>query len=345
MQLDRSMLQQAVTQGVLQAEQVTPLWALIEEANAGRPGFRASHLLYYFGGLLAIGAMTLFMNLGWESFGGWGLLTICLGYGVIGLVGTEALLKRQLTIPAGICATFVLVLTPLAIYGLQNGLGVWAGEHEYQDYHRYIDWRWLMMELSTLAVGAILLWRYRLPFLVMPIAVTLWYLSMDLTPFLFGQEDYDWLLRRWVSVYCGLLIMLLGFWVDIRTRHTQDYAFWLYLFGLMAFWGGLSSMSSESEWNKFIYLCINLGLLLIGAILSRRAFAVFAAFGIAGYLGYLAYDVFAQSMLFPFVVTFVGFAIIYLGILWQRHEVMLTQRLRGLLPQALRELIEQRSGF
>ena len=202
-----------------------------------------------------------------------------------------------------------------------------------------------MMELSTLAVGAILLWRYRLPFLVMPIAVTLWYLSMDLTPFLFGQEDYDWLLRRWVSVYCGLLIMLLGFWVDIRTRHTQDYAFWLYLFGLMAFWGGLSSMSSDSEWNKFIYLCINLGLLLVGAILSRRSFAVFAAFGIAGYLGHLAYDVFEESMLFPFAVTFIGFAIIYLGILWQRHEAAVTRRLRGLLPQALRELIEQRSGY
>ncbi len=339
------MLQQAVKAGVLQAEQVAPLWAWLEEANADRPGFHVSHLLYYFGGLLAIGAMSLFMNLGWESFGGWGLLTICLGYGVIGLVVTEVLLKRQLPIPAGICATFVLVLTPLAIYGLQNGLGVWAGEQEYRDYHRYIDWRWLMMELSTLAVGAILLWRYRLPFLVMPIAVTLWYLSMDLTPFLFGQEDYDWLLRRWVSVYCGLLIMLLGFWVDIRTRHTQDYAFWLYLFGLMAFWGGLSSMSSDSEWNKFIYLCINLGLLLVGALLSRRTFAVFAAFGIAGYLGHLAYDVFEESMLFPFAVTFIGFAIIYLGILWQRHEAAVTRRLRGLLPQALRELIEQRSGY
>lgn len=128
----------------------------------------------------------------------------------------------------------------MAIYGLQNGLEVWAGEHEYQDYHRYIDWRWLMMELSTLAVGAILLWRYRLPFLVMPIAVTLWYLSMDLTPFLFGQEDYDWLLRR-QSASTAVCSSCCSPWVDIRTRHTQDYAFWLYLLGLMAFFGAGSA--------------------------------------------------------------------------------------------------------
>src|SRR5690606_29794226 len=31
--------------------------------------FNFVHVLYYFGGLLAIGAMTLFMNLGWELFG------------------------------------------------------------------------------------------------------------------------------------------------------------------------------------------------------------------------------------------------------------------------------------
>ena len=82
-----------------------------------------------------------------------------------------------------------------------------------------------------------MLWRYRLPFLVMPIAVTLWYMSMDLTPYLFGEADATWELRKRVSLWFGLLIVLLAFWVDIRTRHDKDYAFWLYLFGVVAFWG------------------------------------------------------------------------------------------------------------
>ena len=53
MHLDRQLLKQAEQQGLLQAEQVDPLWRFLQQATADRPGFRASHLLYYFGGLLA----------------------------------------------------------------------------------------------------------------------------------------------------------------------------------------------------------------------------------------------------------------------------------------------------
>ena len=78
-------------------------------------------------------------------------------------------------------------LVPLAVYGLQNLLGWWPEGEAARDYHRHIDGRWLMMELATLAAGAVMLWRFRLPFLVMPVAVTLWYLSMDLAPLLAGS--------------------------------------------------------------------------------------------------------------------------------------------------------------
>jgi hypothetical protein len=198
------------------------------------------------------------------------------------------------------------------------------------------------MELATLATGAVMLWRYSLPFLVMPVAVTLWYMSMDLTPFLFGEADTTWTLRKLVSLWFGLLITLLAFWVDVRTRHDKDYAFWLYLFGVIAFWGGLSMMHSDSEINKFIYLCINLIMIAVGATLSRRVFAVFGGLGAAGYLGHLAYDVFKDSTMFPFVLTLIGLGVIYLGIIWQRHEETTSGKLRRLLPQPMRELIEQR---
>ena len=344
MHLDKAMLQLAVREGVLQPDQVAPLWALLEQANAERPGFRASHLLYYFGGLLAIGAMTLFMNLGWERFGGWGLVIISLSYAIPGLLLTNHFMRQRMFIPAGIIATFELALTPLAVYGLQQALGLWADGEAYRDYHRDIDWRWLLMELATLAAGAVLLWRYRLPFLVMPVAVTLWYMSMDLTPFLFGELDYSWELRRWVSLYVGLLMTLLAFWVDIRTRFARDYAFWLYLFGLLAFWGALTCMDSNSELGKALYCLINLGLIVLGAILSRRIFVICGGLGVSFYVGHLAYDLFKDSLLFPFALTLLGFAVIGAGLWWQRHEAHLVQRLRALLPEALRELLEQRQG-
>jgi hypothetical protein len=31
---------------------------------------------------------------------------------------------------------------------------------------------------------------------------------------------------------------LLAFRVDVRSRHSRDYAFCLYLFGVLTFWGG-----------------------------------------------------------------------------------------------------------
>jgi hypothetical protein len=342
MNLKHAQLTAAAAKGLLTAEQAEQLWQFLSEQSLDTPGFNFTHILYYLGGMIAIGAMSLFMTLGWESFGGWGIFFIALAYAGAGLKLADYFLHRkQLLIPAGIVAVFVVVLTPLAVYGLQQGLGWWAEGHAYRDYHVFIDWRWLMMELATLAMGAVLLWRYRLPFLVMPVAVTLWYMSMDLAPFLFDAE-FGWEARKLVSLWFGLLMVLLAFWVDIRARFEKDFAFWLYLFGVLAFWGGLSLMNSDSELGRFMYLCINVALIVVGAVLSRRVFAVFGGLGIASYLGYLAYRVFSDSLLFPFVLTVIGLAIIYLGILWQRHEAKLSAGLRASLPGALRELIEQR---
>jgi len=343
MKLNRDLLTQASHQGIISEEQAQALWAFLNQESQNTPGFRFTHILYYLGGLLAIGAMTLFMTLGWESFGGWGLLFIALAYAVAGLWLTEYLLyNKRLPIPAGITATFVLVLTPLAIYGLQSGLGLWAEGRVYRDLHRIIDWRWMIMELGTLAAGAILLWRYRLPFLVMPIAVTLWYMSMDLVPFLFNELDYNWELRKLTSIWFGLLMTLLAFWIDIRNTSRRDFAFWLYLFGVITFWSGMTLLSSDSELNKFIYFCINVGMILVGAILSRRVFVVFGALGGATYLGHLAYNVFQDSILFPFILTVIGLGIIWLGILWQKHEVRINQRLQSLLPDRFRQLLARR---
>ncbi len=344
MKLNRTLLKDATEQGLLSEQQAEGLWVFLTERAAHAPGLQGTHVLYYLGGLIAIGAMTLFMTLGWERFGGWGILCIALAYAAAGLWLTESLLAHRLPIPAGIAAAFVVALTPLAVYGLQSALGFWADGRVYRDYHRFVDWRWMLMELGTLACGAIMLWRYRLPFLVMPVAITLWYMSMDLAPFLVVENGSVWELSKLVSLYFGLLMVGLAFWVDLRTRYTLDYAFWLYLFGVLAFWGGLSSMSSNSELSKFFYLCINLLLIGIGTLLARRIFVICGGLGAAGYLGHLAHNVFEDSLLFPFALTLLGLGVIYLGILWQRHEARVSARLRGVLPSELRELLEARSS-
>ena len=334
-------LEDAVRNGILSENQAESLWEFLLEKSEDDPSFKVTHILYYLGGLIAIGAMTLFMNLGWEVFGGWGIFAIAAVYGLFGLFLAERFSgKRGFGVPTGIMAVFATALVPLAVYGLQAGLGLWDGSRVYRDYHIYIDWRWMTMELAALAAGAAALKRYKIPFLVFPVAATLWYMSMDLAPFLFRDADLTWRLRRIVSLWFGLAMILFALRVDFRTRSKGDFAFWLYLFGLAAFWGGLSLLDSGSELGRFFYLCVNLLLIASGAVLSRRAFAVFGGLGISGYIGHLAWRVFEDSALFPFVLSCVGFFVIWLGILWQRREKRITAALRSFLPVRVREFLE-----
>jgi len=344
----RSELDGAVLDGIISAQQADRLAAYLAGASASSEQARFSlvYVLYYLGGMIAIGAMSLFMTLGWNALGGWGGFFISACYGVLALALTHWLLeRRRLFIPAGILATLAVVMVPLAIFFAQMALGYWGENKPYRDYHYFIDWRWIMMEFGTLAIGAILLWRYRFPFMLMPIAVTLWYMSMDLVPFLLGQERvYDWEIRKFISVWFGLAMTLLAFWVDLRSRFSRDYAFWLYLFGVLTFWGGLSLMNSGSELGKLAYCGINVLMILAGAALGRRVFAVFGGLGVAGYLGHLSWRVFQDSMIFPVALSALGLGIIALGVLWQRREAQWSATLRGFLPAPLRELIEARAA-
>lgn len=347
MDIDRPTLDAAVARALLSDEQADRLWAFFAEQGKGTPRFRFAHILYYLGGLVAIGAMTLFMTLGWERFGGPAIFGIAVAYLVLAVVLTQMLLGRDHPIPAGITGALAVALVPLAVYGLQQWLGLWPDAREaYRDYHYHIDWRWLMMEFATLIAGAAMLWRYPLPFMTMPIAVTLWYMSMDLVPFLLGGDtgwSGNWELRKHVSLWFGLAMCLLALWVDLRALKDRDYAFWLYLFGVATFWGGLSSLNSNSEIGKLVYCGINVAMIFAGAALGRRVFAVFGGLGIAFYLGHLAQRVFRDSMLFPLALSLIGLAVIYAGIVWQRREEAINAWLRGWLPGPLRELIERRA--
>ena len=341
MKITKSSLSAAVEQSIISAEQAEHLEAFLQNQPASGPRFDFTHVLYYMGGLISVAAMSLMMNIGWEAFGGFGIFFISVLYAGFGLKLVAAFQSRGYVVPAGIVAAFVVALSPLAIYGLQQGMGWWPDESTYQEYHRYVGWQWLYLEIGTLAVGVVIGWRYRYPFLVMPIAVTLWYLSMDMAAFLVGQRP-DWELQALVSLYFGLIMMLVALWVDIRTRRGGDYAFWLYVFGVITFWGGLSMQTSDSELSKFLYVCTNVVLVAIGVLLVRRVFVVFGAMGCTYYLSYLAYTLFLDSWLFPIVLSALGLLIIFLGIKWQKHERSITQWAHRLLPAELRELLEAR---
>lgn len=358
MMVKREDLEAAVRAGVLNPLELDALFAFLRERATKSPRadtarFSGTHVLYYLGGMLAIGAASLFATIAVEALGMGALLGLTLLYAVVALWIAVRLEKHGFGVPAGIFATLAIALVPLAVYALQHVLGFWAdGLHaqHYRDYHRTIDWRWLVMELSTLAAGTALLMRFRYPFLVMSIAVTLWYMGMDIVPALLvhngrGDAWYSgaaWELRKTVSLVFGLVMLLAAFFVDLRSRHSKDYAYWLYLFGLLTFCGALAMMGDGRLPGKLVYLAVNFMLVFIGAVLARRMFAVFGGIGIATVLCDLSWNLFKNSFAFVLVLTILGFALIGLGLWWSRHEEQISARLRAMLPADLRELLEAR---
>jgi hypothetical protein len=180
------------------------------------------------------------------------------------------------------------------------------------------------MELATIAASALALKFVRFGFLTAPMAFCFWFFSMDFAAFIFKQNSLDSDKAKWVSVLVGMLTMLVGFVLDRTlqkkgTPKMEDYAFWCYLFGLMAFWGGLSVMDSGSELKRFVYLLVNMALVGTALLLKRTAFLVFGALGIYIYLGHLAWEVFKDSVFFPFVLALLGLSLILGTVLGQRY--------------------------
>ena len=70
MKVSRQQLELATSEGMLSIDQAGALYDYLEHRPGAGLVFRFSHILDYPGGLTAIGAMTLFMNLGREEFGG-----------------------------------------------------------------------------------------------------------------------------------------------------------------------------------------------------------------------------------------------------------------------------------
>jgi hypothetical protein len=312
----------AAQAGFLRPEQVAPLWQALGERAQARPRFSGVTVAYYGGALVVMAALGLFLTLAWENLGGWGIFALALVYGLgLSACGYWLSFRQGLTIPGGLLFTAAVWMTPLAVYGLQRALGFWSqgDPGQYANFYTWIRGSWFLMEISTLIIGTVALYFVRFPFLTFPLAWCLWFLSMDVAPLFFGT-DVEFRTRAWVSFWLGLWGLVLAYLVDLRCpRSRGDYAFWLYLFGLLSFWPSLPFTGADTEWSRFLYFLVNLGLMILSVALRRRLLMVFGALGVFGYLSYLAFQVFAESLLFPLALSALGLGLIALGVFYQRH--------------------------
>lgn len=336
MDLKHRHLETATQAGIITPRQAEQLWAFWQQASEQVPSFQLTHVLYYFGGLLAISAISLFVTTAWDTLRGAPLLILSSLLFLLGFLLTQYFTGKKLLIPAGIMAVFSLAVVPLSMYNLQAWLGYLPASYDYAEFHQWVSWYWVPMELVTLVVSGVMLYFYRFPFLLFPLSIILWYMSMDLWGLLLHHSVMDFSNRAMFSLYFGLGIILAALLVDLKRSDTQkDYAFWLYIFGVLTFWGGLSAQDSHSELGKFLYCCMNVVMIFVSVFLNRRVFAVCGAIGILGYLGHLARSVFENSLMFPIVLMFLGLAIVFMGVYWARWENKLLQYFKPYMPDKI----------
>ncbi len=257
-----------------------------------------------------------------EKLGGLAIFGIAIVYALgFAFFGHKLWQNENQKIPGGLMYTLAVCMTPLAIYGLQNWSGEWLGQAptSFREFFNWVSSSWIVMEVGTVLVGLAVLHYIRFPFLLFPICFALWFLSIDLASLLRNQQTVDWDTRCWISLFFGILMLIFAIVLNRQTK--EDYSFWLFFFGLLSFYTGLYLLWDHyGEIGKLLFCLISVFMILSAVALNRKIFLVFGGLGIFGYLSYLAYSLFSNSILFPFVLSFIGLMIIYGGLLYNRNE-------------------------
>jgi hypothetical protein len=351
--LNRDELLALKNAGIIDAAKMSEITAFLAsrktQPETSTPRFDLTHMLWYVGALIIIGAMGLFTNDAFNRMGGWALTACGVAYAIATFLGGHYLWTRKnLRIPGGLLIAVAVSMVPMIIYGIQDAMDLWkfaqGDPGQYRNVFPYIHGSWIYMEIATVAVALLTAYFYRFPFILAIAAVALWFFSMDVaiwflrSPESTNNYDFDFSTRRMVSIIVGLFIILLSWAMDLKRRGGADMSFWLHIAGAAAFWGGLTLSDGGTELEKFAYLLINIGLLGLSLFLDRRVYAVFGGLGVATYLGQLAFNTFKDMILFSFALSAIGLLIIFLGVMLHRNRWKLVEALDDSLPDALKRL-------
>ncbi|HEY9837339.1 MAG TPA: DUF2157 domain-containing protein, partial [Vampirovibrionales bacterium] len=256
----------AVSEGILSAEQAESLWNALQKRTSNRPQFNFANVAYYFGAFIVLSGMTWFMSLAWEEFGSKGLLLLaCLYAFLFVLAGKTLWFQQNLKIPGGLLFTIAVCMTPLVVFGLMSQVGSWPLTYFPDDYSNYFiqeNTTFILMELDTILTGLITIKLIKFSFLMTPITLAFGFLSFHVTAvvsFYYTGESWWYNQETWIFFWFGLICLMVAYWVDVKTSALEeDYAFWLYLFGLLSFWFSITFMGMGYSWSPFIYLLTNL---------------------------------------------------------------------------------------
>jgi hypothetical protein len=162
------------------------------------------------------------------------------------------------------------------------------------------------------------------------IAAALWFFSISIEPALYGEWRMTWTDRATVSNIFGILMIGIAYFMDMKFK--EDYAFWMYLFGLIALSLGLSVFNNDTIFRFVLLGGVNILLILFSLFINRNVFLVFGAIGLTQFLARLSWVFFEGSVFFPFTLTIIGVLLILLGIYFQKNRERIQENVINKLP-------------
>ena len=340
----------------LNEAQSAAFWDALEKRVGGNATITLSTVLSYaFGGLTVI-ALGFFGVKNLEKITALQVASAMIAFALVTLFISHRTYERGSMIQSSIFATMAIAATPLAILTLQIHFDYWPGlgnenlrspRGTLRDFHAFIDSRWLVIELGTLAVAAMIFAAHRTHYILMPITVIFWWMVMDFS--MYQQEvarkateaandyrSYDSykLIYEWNSVYFGLAAIAVGAAIDWMKKTRVDMAYWVYIAGVVSFWGGLIMMGESGHWAAFKFFLVNVVLFLIGGVFVRGVFLVAGGFGMVMYIFRLVDKQFRDDPLFALYLAGIGFVGLVLVYVLRPYFEALMAQIRAQLPNA-----------
>ncbi len=335
MQVEKRDLEWAAGEGLLDSDQVEPLWAGLRARSTGTElSFETA--AYALGSIVVIGALSWFTTRAWQIWGD-GLLTLLLlGYALsLFALGRDLRYSRGLALPGNLLFVLGVALTPLIVLGILRWSGLWdASVVPPGEALPGVQRQYMAMSGVTVLVAAGVLRRAPAPLLVAPLLVAVGAFLLDAAAWWVAPGPVEWDLRRLVAGSWGAVALGIALRLDHRT--DDDWARWAYLVGLVYFWGALTAGNTESELLRFLYFLVNVGLMALAVLLRRTPFALAGALGALIYLVTISNELFRDSLLFPVVLVALGIGVIFGGVAYRRRREAIEAWAHRAVPGALR---------
>lgn len=321
----------AVGLGTVQTDR---MWELLTAGGAApsQSSFGGAQVLWYFGAAVVLVAMGWLIAIVGSSYGSGATLATSLIYtAAFTFAGWKLASERDLRVPGGLLYALAVVMTPVTVT---------AAAETWQVGARFDDVT-LWSALATAAVGVVYTLRTRISFVVLPALIAGWVAVLQWADWsLFGTGRG---IAEWLTVAYGAALVLGSIFAESGrgANADEDYSFWGYLVGAAAVFFGLAFVD-KGEPGYLLFAAYGVASMLFSVVVNRRVFAFAGAAAVLTYLGHISIVFFANSALFPLVLTIIGIGTIYGGVLYHRHSDKIDAAILSLIPAGLRNRLPGR---